>query len=378
MKMSGPNPIVLASGGTGGHVFPALAVAEELLRRGYPVCLATDPRGIDVGPLPPSVRVYRLNILRPGGGIVGKLRGGFSLLLSTIRAWKLLAQANAAGVIGFGGYPSVPTVLAAILRRLPSLIHEQNALLGLGNRLVASRVTGIALSFEHTAGLTPGQQARSFVTGNPVRIGFGDIRKIPYALPVDGTFGLLVLGGSQGARIFSEIVPDALSRLPEDCRARLAITQQCRPEDLDGVRARYSEIGLKARLETFFNDMPQHMAACHLVISRSGASTVAELAEAGRPSILVPYPHAAADHQTLNAQAVERQGGAWLMPAASFTAETLAARLTELIRKPQALVEAAGAMHRIGGRNAACALVDRLETILGVDRHCSGDPERAS
>ena len=347
-------------------MFPAAAVARELVRRDYPVSLATDRRGRNFEIGVDGVGTHLVSSAGSGGGPVARIGAAFAIGAGLVQAWRLMARLKPAGVIGFGGYPSVPTMLAAVMRGLPSLIHEQNAVLGRANRLVMRRVSAIATSFEGTAGPGDAWRARVVMTGNPVRDAFSEARAeaYPESAGRDGEIRVLVLGGSQGARAFGEVVPAALSRLPETMRGRFRVVQQCRPEDIGEVRRAYSQSGIGAELARFFTDVAARMAAAHLVIARSGASTVAELAEVGRPAILVPYPHATDDHQTANARAMEEAGGAWLIPAAAFTPEALAVRLEELVLKPERLAAAAAAMRSAGGRNAAAALVNRFEQLL--------------
>ena len=358
--------VVLAAGGTGGHLFPAAAVARELVRRDYPVSLATDRRGESFETGVDGVRTHRISSAGSAGGPLARIGAALAIGAGVIQAWRLLGRLRPAGVIGFGGYPSVPTMLAAVARGLPSLIHEQNAVLGRANRLVLRRVSAVATSFEATAGLGDAGRAKAVTTGNPVRGAFSQARALAYpeSATGDGEIRVLVLGGSQGARVFSDVVPAALSRLPDAMRSRFRVVQQCRPEDIEEVRRTYRRNGIDAELARFFTDVAARMAAAHLVVARSGASTVAELAEVGRPAILVPYPHATDDHQTANARAMEEAGGAWLIPGGAFTAEALAGRFEEFVLRRELLTTAAAAMRRAGGRNAAAALVNRFEQLM--------------
>ena len=362
--MTRPRHVVLAAGGTGGHLFPAAAVARELVRRDYPVALATDRRGEKFETGVDGVRAHRIRSAGSGGGPLARIGAAFAIGAGVIQAWRLLGRLRPAGVIGFGGYPSVPTMLAAVARGLPSLIHEQNAVLGRANRLVMRRVSAVATSFEATAGFGDVGRPGAVTTGNPVRPAFSEARMLAYPENADGEIRMLVLGGSQGARVFSDVVPAALSRLPAAVRSRFRVVQQCRPEDIGEVRRAYRQGGVDAELARFFTDVAARMAAAHLVVARSGASTVAELAEVGRPAILVPYPHATDDHQTANARAMEQAGGAWLIPGTAFTAEALAARLEKFVLRPELLTAAAAAMRRAGGCDAAAALVNRFEQLL--------------
>jgi len=364
MSAAPKGPILLAAGGTGGHMFPAEALARELLARGRQVVLITDRRGKAFGDALPEVEVHRIRAGTIGSGIAGKIRGMVELGLGALQARRLIAKLRPAAVVGFGGYPSVPTVIMAQRARVPVVLHEQNAVLGRANRMLAPGALRIATSFAQVSGLKQADRAKLVFTGNPVRSGVAAMRDLPYpALKDDGPFHLLVVGGSQGARIFSEIVPAALARLPEVLRARIRIVQQCRPEDLNAARAAFLAAGVAADLATFFKDMPDRLAACHLAVCRSGASTVAELAAAGRPAVLVPYPFAMDDHQTANAQAVADAGGAWLMPQTAFTPDALAARLEALLTLPQTLIKAAEAAKSRGATDAASRLAD---AVLGT------------
>lgn len=364
--MSAKPLIALAAGGTGGHVFPAEALASVLLARGYRLALITDRRGAAYGGTLGSLETFRIR----AGGIAGRgklaaLRSALELGLGILQARSLLKSIRPAAVVGFGGYASVPGMAAAALAGIPTAIHEQNAVLGRANRLLAGRVGRIATSFAEVAHVDPRLAGKLVHTGMPVRAAVLAQRDTAYpALTADGPIDLLVLGGSQGARILSEVVPAALARLPESLRARIRIAQQCRPEDLDGVRRAYEGTGIRATLESFFADVPERLAASHLVIARAGASTVSELTTLGRPAILVPYPFAIDDHQTANAHAVEESGGAWLMQQDSFTPDALAARLDSLFAQPEALARTAQCARNAGRPDAAEALADLVAGLI--------------
>ncbi len=368
--------VVLAAGGTGGHVFPARALAETLVARGWRVAMITDRRGEAFGETMDHVDTYRISAASPGGGVGGKLRALARLAVGLLQARALLRRLNPDVAVGFGGYASAPTMLAAAFAGRPTLIHEQNAVLGRANRLLASRMTRIATSFARVDGLRPADTARAVPTGNPVRAAIAAIARHPYPQLSEktGTLSLLVFGGSQGARVLSDVVPAAVARLCKLTRDRLAITQQCRAEDLDRVRDAYRATGVEATLAPFFDDMPDRLAAAHLVISRAGASTVAELTAAGRPALLVPYPTAADDHQRANARAIDEAGGAWLMPEPGFTAEALAARIESLIGRPSTLSEAAARALDSGRPDAAEALADLTEAVAARDLAGAGTP----
>jgi UDP-N-acetylglucosamine--N-acetylmuramyl-(pentapeptide) pyrophosphoryl-undecaprenol N-acetylglucosamine transferase len=352
-------PIVLAAGGTGGHIFPAEALARELVARGRRVALITDRRGQSFGDRVPGVATHRIRAGRFDAGLLGKAVGIAELLLGTAQAGLKLRALAPAAVVGFGGYPSVPTVMAAARLGVPTVIHEQNALLGKANRLLSRRARRIALAFAETARLSPAERARAVVTGNPVRPAIAALRGEAYAVPApQGPIELLVLGGSQGARIFSDVVPPAIALLPDALRARLRLSQQARPEDLERVRQSYGGSTATVELASFFDDVPARLARAQLVIARAGASTVAELAMVGRPALLVPYPHAADDHQTDNARAFAGSGGGWLIPQAELSAERLARFLEEILTAPERLAAAAAAAHAMGRPDAASRLAD--------------------
>ena len=355
------NPVVLATGGTGGHVFPAQALAAELQRRGHAVAVLTDARGAT---FEAGVDTHRIRAATITRSVPGLAKGARDILLGTAQAWRLLRRLRPAAVVGFGGYSSVPTVLAASWLRVPTLLHEQNAVLGRANRFLAARVDRIATSFPEVQGVRTSDRGKLVRTGNPVRPAIATSGR-PYAAPgSDQGVELLVLGGSQGARIFSDTIPDALAALPAHLRSRLHIVQQCRPEDLDRVRARYAEIGLAADLASFFADVPQRLAAAHLVIARSGASSVAEFLAAGRPALLVPYPFAMDDHQTANARAIDAAGGAWLMPQEAFSAQSLAARIESFLALPATLETAAAKASALAQPDAAARLADLVEDTI--------------
>jgi len=360
--------IVLAAGGTGGHMFPAEALAGELIARGCHVALVTDRRGRGFADRLPAVETHRISAGGlAGSGLLRRARSALELAVGLFQARGLIHRLAPQVAIGFGGYASVPTMLAAHRAGLPTILHEQNAVLGRANRLLAGRATRIATSFAAMPGATldPGKVV---VTGNPVRAAVAAVGDLPYpTLDPGAPVRLLVLGGSQGARVFSRVVPAAVALLPQGLRARLRLAQQCRPEDLEAVRAAYERLGVPAELATFFDDMPRHLAAAHLAIARAGASTVAELAAAGRPAILVPFPFAADDHQAANARCAGETGGAWPMPEPTFTAEALAVRLQALIAEPDALTRAAAAARAAARRDAATRLADLVGALAPCD-----------
>jgi UDP-N-acetylglucosamine--N-acetylmuramyl-(pentapeptide) pyrophosphoryl-undecaprenol N-acetylglucosamine transferase len=289
------------------------------------------------------------------------------LALGSLQSRKLLARLQPSVVVGFGGYTSVPAMMAATSLSVPTVIHEQNALLGRANRLLAPRVAAIATSFAKVARLREEDASKVVFTGNPVREAVRKLREIPYTEPSRGEdVQILVTGGSQGASVFARVVPEALARLPEDLRDRLRIAQQARPEDLDAVRATYGEAKLTAEVAPFFEDLADRLGRAHIVICRAGASTCAELTCAGRPAILVPYPSAADDHQTANARAVANANGAELVPEPAFTPETLGARLKLLIEQPGRLSAMASAAQSAGHKDAAANLAVLVANLVPV------------
>ena len=355
-------PAVLTAGGTGGHMFPALALAEELARRGRRVVVFTDDRGKNYAEKIAGIESIVVPSASPArGGPLGRVGFLATLARGAFVASRLLRRLRAEIVIGFGGYASFPAGFMAGRYRLPLVLHEQNGYLGLANRKLARKAQAIGIAFPKVAGM-PATTAEIAQVGNPVRPAFLDIREQPYAASnANEPLRLLIMGGSQGARIFSEVIPAAIGKLDRELRSRLDITQQCRPEDLARVQDTYAKLGVKAALKSFFDDVPARLGAAHLVICRAGASTVAEITVAGRPAIYVPYPHAADDHQRYNAEAVAAAGAGWAIAQPEFTADALAARLVELAHRPQELVQAAAAARAFAKPDAAKALADLVE-----------------
>ncbi len=331
-------PIAIAAGGTGGHVFPARAFAACLAARGEPTIAVTDRRGAAFAGDAP-VHTIR-------AGAPRSLRGLLQLGLGFFDARKALAETRSRAVVGFGGYPSAPTVLAARWLGLTTVLHEQNALLGRTNRVLARGRVKVAASY-------PGVGDR--LVGNPVRPEIAALRDRPYAAPAaDEPLRLLVFGGSQGAQIFSKVLPEALGPLA----GRVILRQQCRTEDLEAARDAYRREGVEALLEPFIEDMAGALGEAHLVIARAGASTVAELAAAGRPAIFAPYPHATDDHQSANARAVVEAGGGWLLADRDFTPERLRGLVEACLAEPERLARAAACARQFGRPDAADALAD--------------------
>jgi UDP-N-acetylglucosamine--N-acetylmuramyl-(pentapeptide) pyrophosphoryl-undecaprenol N-acetylglucosamine transferase len=362
---------VLAAGGTGGHMIPAHALAEELTRRGHRVALVTDERGARIPGLFKGVQVHILPAGRLGGGPAGWLKAVRSIFTGRAMALRLYETFRPSAVIGFGGYPALPALLAARADRIPSLVHEQNAVLGRVNRLMAGRVDAIATAYERVDRLSASYTGKTHLVGNPVRDEVLALRDQPYPeLGEDGVFRLLVTGGSQGAAILSRVVPDGLGMLPEHFRRRLQVTQQCRTEDIEPVRARYAALGIPADLATYIEDMPAKLGWSHLVIARAGASTIAELTVAGRPAILIPLPSATDEHQSANAREMAKAGGARTIAQSRFTPVELAKQMQKLGLDPEALANAAGRARGVGRPNAASDLADLIERTgrdLGTD-----------
>lgn len=353
-------PVVLAAGGTGGHIFPAEALAEKLLARGERVVLMTDKRfaHFTSGALS-DIEKETIHAGTVAGTWHKKLAGIGGLALGIVEARRILARLKPKVVVGFGGYPSFPTVFAASALHIPTIIHEQNSVLGRANRLLAGRVDKIATSFPATQMLEEKDNQKVTFTGNPVRASVKALREVSYpALVQDSPIRLLVTGGSQGAAIFSQVVPTAVAMLPDGIRARVQVHQQCRPAELEMARAAYTKMGVTAELSTFFVDLPARLSACHLVICRSGASTIAELAVAGRPAILVPLPNSMDNHQYYNADAFEQAGGGWVMAQPGFTPSALSARLETFLSAPDSLIKAAAGARTMGLGDAAEKLAD--------------------
>lgn len=360
--------IILAAGGSGGHIFPAEALARGLIARGCRVALLTDRRGQAFGKGNEDVTVERIDAATLGGGLVGKAKAVIAMAKGYFQARKLLKKLQPAVVVGFGGYPSVPGVLAAQHLGVPTVLHEQNAVLGKANKLLARKAKRIATSLPKVAGLDEHDELRVVMTGNPVRPAITALRDSEYSAPSeDGEFRIFVMGGSQGATVFSHVVPAALGSLPDTLKSRLRVVQQCRPADLDEAGINFEKAGIRAELKTFFDDVPQRLKWCHMMICRSGASTVAEIAAIGRPAVFVPYPFNTDDQQLLNAEVVAEVGGGWVMPQDALTPEALAARLEPLMSLPDKLAEAAEAARGCGQPDAAERLAELVCETARLD-----------
>ncbi len=358
---------VLAAGGTGGHLIPAFALAVELERRGHHVALVTDARGQHIPGKPDFLPAHVLPAGRLGKNPITLFKGLRAIWRGRAMALRLFDSFQPACVIGFGGYPALPALLAAHAARIPTVIHEQNAVLGRVNRLLARRVDAIATAYNVVDRLDRKWADKVVQVGNPVRDDVLALRKQPFP-PLDdnGLLRVLVTGGSQGASILSQVVPDGLAMLPPALRHRLQVTQQCRPEDIDVARARYAAHQIPAELGTYFEDMASRLAETHLFIGRAGASTIAELTVVGRPSILVPLPIATDDHQAANVRELVRIGGARAIRQSGFTPKELAKQVQAIALAPEALANAAHAAWNCGLPHAAGDLADLVEGFGGA------------
>ncbi|HZF45436.1 MAG TPA: undecaprenyldiphospho-muramoylpentapeptide beta-N-acetylglucosaminyltransferase [Sphingomonadaceae bacterium] len=358
---------VLAAGGTGGHLIPAFALASELERRGHHVALITDERGAAIPGKPDFMPAHVLPAGRFGKNPLKWIGGARAVWQGRQMALRLFDAFEPSAVVGFGGYPALPALLAATSVRIPSVVHEQNAVLGRVNRLLANKVDAIATAYTQVDRLKDKWQAKTHIVGNPVRAEVLTLRDQPYpAFTEDGLLRVLVTGGSQGARVLSEVVPDGLAMLQPALRSRLQVTQQCRPEDLEAVRQRYASHGIPAELGTYFQDMATRLADAHLFIGRAGASTIAELTAVGRPAILVPLPIATDDHQAANAREMVKAGGARSIRQTGFTAKELAKQIQAMAQHPETLANAAHAAWNCGRPNAAKDLADLVESFGGA------------
>lgn len=359
---------VLAAGGTGGHLIPAFALAAELNARGHHVALITDERGANIPGKPDFLTAHILPAGRFGKnplGWVGALR---AVLEGRAMALRLFDNFQPSAVIGFGGYPALPALLAATSAGLPSIVHEQNAVLGRVNRLLAGRVDAIATAYDQVDRLAPKHVGKVHLVGNPVRAEVLALREQDFPDFTDESlFRILVTGGSQGARVLSEVVPDGLAMLPPALRQRLQVTQQCRPEDLEAVRNRYASHDIPAELGTYFEDMHERLADAHLFIGRAGASTIAELTAVGRPAILIPLPIATDDHQAANTREMAKAGGARMIRQDAFVPKELAKQIQAMAMNPASLANAAHCAFNCGRPDAARDLADLVESMSGID-----------
>ncbi|MEM7568787.1 MAG: undecaprenyldiphospho-muramoylpentapeptide beta-N-acetylglucosaminyltransferase [Pseudomonadota bacterium] len=362
--MSNEGHFVIAAGGTGGHMAPAFALAQLMLDRGYTVTLITDERGDKFPGKPEKLVVSLLDTAPPRTGVLSVFSTAAGVRKAQKQASDFLSVAPVSAVIGFGGYPALPTLLAAKSLGIPYMMHEQNAVLGRTNRLTGQKAAAVAISFPATQKLPPKWHGKTALTGTPVRTAILKHRAEEYPiLSRDSLMRILVLGGSQGARILSDVVPEAVSIVPPALRQRLQITQHCREEDIERVREVYSNLKVAAEVSSFIDDVGEKLRWSHLVIARAGASTIAELTVTGRPSILVPYAAAMDDHQSANASLLARAGGAIMMPEDAFDPRTLAKQLQKLSLAPGTMAEMAEATKRLGYPRATKHLADMCEYI---------------
>jgi UDP-N-acetylglucosamine--N-acetylmuramyl-(pentapeptide) pyrophosphoryl-undecaprenol N-acetylglucosamine transferase len=360
---------VLMAGGTGGHLFPAMALAQELRRRGHQVELMTDPRVAAYGDRFPARETHVIPSATPSvRNPLRFLKAGFTIVYGIGLAYLKFGSVKADAVVGFGGYPVFPPFIAARLRGIPGVLHEQNAVMGRANRALGRLAAAIGLSFADTK-KADGLAAKCVVVGNPVRDRVRAVVAAPYpALTADGPLRVLVFGGSQGASVFSRIVPPAIQLLPEALRARLVLVQQVRAEDMDQVAAAYRAAKVNVELAPFFDDLPERIAKAHLVIGRSGASSIAELCALGRPALLVPLPGALDADQKSNAEVMARAGAAEILEQATLSPDLLATRLLSRLGDAAGLAAAAEAARTLGRPDAVTLLADLAERVAGKGR----------
>ncbi|WP_299191529.1 undecaprenyldiphospho-muramoylpentapeptide beta-N-acetylglucosaminyltransferase [uncultured Erythrobacter sp.] len=384
---------VLAAGGTGGHLIPAFALAAELDARGHHVALITDERGANIPGKPDYLTAHVLPAGRFGKNPLRWFAGAKAVWEGRNMALRLFESFEPTAVVGFGGYPALPALLAATSAKVSSVVHEQNAVLGRVNRLLAGRVDAIATSYPEVERLKPKHRGKTHLVGNPVRAEVLALRDEDFpAFTDEGLFRILITGGSQGARILSEVVPDGLARLPPPLRQRLQVTQQCRAEDLEAVRERYLEHDIPAELGTYFEDMHERLADAHLFIGRAGASTIAELTAVGRPAILIPLPIATDDHQAANTREMVKAGGARMIRQPPETvkdprgmgdngnnlsnkqakvfaklSKDIAKQIQAMALMPATLANAAHGAWNCGRPDAAKDLADLVESMGGID-----------
>jgi len=355
--MSAAPLCLIAAGGTGGHMFPAQSLAEVLLARGWRVKLSTDERGARyAGAFPPEVvREVVSSATTARGGALARLAVPFRIGAGILAAIRAMRADRPAVVVGFGGYPTIPAMSAALTLRIPRMVHEQNGVMGRVNAAFARRVDRVACGTWPTV-LPPGVQG--IHTGNPVRQAVLDRAAAPYLPPADGPLNLLVIGGSQGARVLSDMVPEAVAGLPDGLRARLSVSHQARAEDGERVAAAYAAAGVDAEVRPFFDDVPRRLAECQLVVSRAGASSIADITVIGRPAILIPYAAATGDHQTANARALAQSGAAVLLPESALDAESLRRDMRDMLSDSARATAMAAAALSLGRPDAARRLAD--------------------
>ncbi|MEJ6501017.1 MAG: undecaprenyldiphospho-muramoylpentapeptide beta-N-acetylglucosaminyltransferase [Rhodobacterales bacterium] len=364
--------LVIAAGGTGGHMFPAQALAEQMLRIGWRVKLSTDPRGARfTGGFPHSVEIEVVDSATfARGGLLAKLAAPFHLIRGIVSAVMQMQREKPDVVVGFGGYPSIPAMTAAWLLRRPRMIHEQNGVLGRVNQIFAGRVDVVA------CGISPTELPkvkRAVFTGNPVRAAVLERDGAQYTAPGEYPISLLVIGGSQGARILSEVVPAAIALVEEDILQYIRVSHQAREEDMDAVRATYESNGIPATVRTFFNDVPSRLAECQLVISRAGASSIADISVVGRPSILIPLAAAIRNEQSANARGLEACGGALVIEEENLSAERLATAIEGILSDPELANSMAYAAMDHGKPEATEMLALLVEELADANDAKSGE-----
>ncbi len=356
--------LVIAAGGTGGHMFPAQALAEVMLRRGWRVKLSTDARGARyTGGFPHTVEIEQVGSASfARGGVLAKALVPLRIMGGTLAAAWRMWRDRPDVVVGFGGYPAIPAMAAARVLRLPRMIHEQNGVLGRVNRIFSRRVDRVACGTWPTD-LPEG--VAGVHTGNPVRAAVYERAGAPYIPPGDYPMSVLVIGGSQGARVLSDIVPPAIATLPMDMLRNIRVSHQARDEDNARVAQFYAENGIDADVQPFFRDVPRRMSEAQLVISRAGASSVADISVIGRPSVLIPYPHATGDHQSANARGLVEAGGAIVMPEARVTVDAMGEEIARVLSDPDGAARMARAALSVGKPEATQELVALVEELAG-------------
>ncbi len=355
--MNNPKPlIILSAGGTGGHVIPAAALAHALQAKDYAVEVITDARGMKFAGVFGDIPIHEI----PAGTFSPK--GFLPLLMGLCKSIVIMLKNRPACVVGFGGYPSFPGTFAAQILCIPNILHESNAIFGKANKALGLLATKISLSWPKSYGLSSRQKAKSIVIGNPIRADIAALADKPYP-PIKDTLNILVMGGSLGATIFSEVIPKAISQLTDAQRKKLRITQQCREGDINAVKSAYADMSVKAKCATFIENVPDELKKCHLFIGRSGG-TVFEITAAGRPAIFVPYPHHADQQQKINAEAISDQGGAWTIEEHIFTPDIVKDHITAFLNDPSTLINAAGKSKACGMPDAAAKLAALIEEII--------------
>ncbi|WP_395645762.1 undecaprenyldiphospho-muramoylpentapeptide beta-N-acetylglucosaminyltransferase [Terricaulis sp.] len=356
--------VVIAAGGTGGHLFPAAAFAEEMFRRGWRVVLMTDARGRRYAEGFPAERIEDVPAATISGNPLKLIPASFKILRGINAAKKRFKELQPAIVAGFGGYPSFPALMAARRYKIPIVIHEQNSVLGRVNRAMATSARVVACGFDRLDRLPTSAEGRKHVVGNPVRLPILAVRERPYPeAPAGGRLNLFITGGSQGARIFGEVIPEGIALLPEPLRARLDVVHQVREEQIKAATNVYQRAKVNAEVAAFFTDMGQRLGAAHLVIARAGASTVTELQVAGRPAVLIPFAAAADDHQTANAEGLTAVGAADVFTEDEFNPRALAALLERRLADPHGLAVRAAAARAAAKPEAAKSLADLAEGV---------------